>query len=273
MASSCDPFTSNFNHIEYIKVQENVFIQLNNNPPLLFINKVCDAFKMLSNKEVGNRLITKIGKGKHIVVIKYSKDSDYTRAKMANYACMKGFGSDSKIKITEYSSSALDFDAKGISIPFFIKLAHELIHAYHNSYGKNIKWKDSSRCKEDWTNPEEIKTVMGAGYGNYARSKPKICENAIREEHGLPLRFSHHGANVTETKKEEIKTSILTYKVASIGQLFLGNPYKLAISGVNKPAGSANIEVKKNPEVDSDEDLYGNVDLKKSYQSDSEEVD
>ena len=78
--------------------------------------------------------------------------------------------------------TVIDFNANIITTPdgprpAFIGLAHELIHAYYNLRGQAIRGKS-----------EEFATV-GLGDGK----QRDITENAIREEHGLPLREMYSG--------------------------------------------------------------------------------
>lgn len=82
------------------------------------------------------------------------------------------------------------FDRRGNAIeqPSHIALAHELIHAYHWSK----PWKDLEVDEEIWCSPAEHHVIMGKprkGWGWL--TQPKISENTIRKEHGLPERFSH----------------------------------------------------------------------------------
>lgn len=67
----------------------------------------------------------------------------------------------------------------GGRFPAFVVLAHELVHALHTLSGDWIKHDDPRKQALI----EEARTV---GAGKYANTR--ISENAIRREHGLPLR-------------------------------------------------------------------------------------
>lgn len=74
----------------------------------------------------------------------------------------------------------------GITTPAYVALAHELIHALHVISGDVIKsysWKNGTANSSCGAILEEARTV---GCGAYQRIY--ISENAIRREHGLPLR-------------------------------------------------------------------------------------
>ena len=63
--------------------------------------------------------------------------------------------------------------------PSFIGLAHELIHAYYSLLGEGITN----------TKAEEYSTVGLASH----LSTREFTENAIRAEHGLPIRMTYIG--------------------------------------------------------------------------------
>ncbi len=76
--------------------------------------------------------------------------------------------------------------AATVKTPPFVALAHELIHALHSISGdvtKAYSWTNGIGSSSCGAILEEAKT-MGLGIYNNMR----ICENAIRREHGLPLR-------------------------------------------------------------------------------------
>jgi hypothetical protein len=70
--------------------------------------------------------------------------------------------------------------AIGVQTPAFIALAHELVHALHSLSGDFLK---PYSWATDGALTEEARTV---GIGPYAHGR--ITENAIRKEHGLPMR-------------------------------------------------------------------------------------
>ena len=76
--------------------------------------------------------------------------------------------------------------AATVKTPPFVALAHELIHALHSISGDVVKpysWTNGTVISSCGAILEEARTV---GLGIY--SNIRICENAIRREHGLPER-------------------------------------------------------------------------------------
>lgn len=67
----------------------------------------------------------------------------------------------------------------GVPTPAFVALAHELVHALHILGGDRVGDADPARANLI----EEARTI---GCGRYENTR--ISENAIRAEHGLPLR-------------------------------------------------------------------------------------
>lgn len=82
-------------------------------------------------------------------------------------------------------------------MPIFLCLAHELIHAYHNSYGKNARGSAHYPSVDPvlWTDKEEYHTIVGFPSKKAVRTLPKITENAIRRAFGFHERFSHLGTS------------------------------------------------------------------------------
>ena len=68
----------------------------------------------------------------------------------------------------------------GVSTPSFVALAHELVHALHILSGDVMQHSDSELEKMI----EEARTVGAGKYQN-----KRISENALRKEHGLPIRL------------------------------------------------------------------------------------
>ena len=81
--------------------------------------------------------------------------------------------------------------------PFYIQLAHELIHVYHGFYGKKRNFEKVANEKL-WRNAEELYTISGSPSkknNQRTKAKPYITENAIRKEHGLEERYTHFSAS------------------------------------------------------------------------------
>lgn len=173
------------------KVSENIYLRTTHSTPSYFIDQVIQAIKTLSSQEVGERLLKKIGLGRHWVVIEYAAGKNYTKSLDKQAAQIRGEGSPSIIRISE-GKHVLGFRAEIIENPFYIVLAHELIHAYHISNGK-LDRKATYGDPIIWSENAEVDAILGRPTLKTLRVKLQICENAIRLEHGLSLRFSHHG--------------------------------------------------------------------------------
>lgn len=176
----------------------------------IFLDKITSAIEILKSQNVGKRLINKIINGKHRVIIKYDRNVNNCEAHDSKEATKRGVGCSSTIRLNFEKPSLCGFKGEEIESPFFVKLAHELIHALHNSHGKNNGY---STCGV-WSNQEELKTIYPEV--DLKRTKPKISENAIRAEHGLPLRFSHYSYNAYTKASFEQKKE---FKSKGIGTL------------------------------------------------------
>jgi len=199
----------------------------------VFNEKVQEAFKILASGRVGQRLISKIGAGRHQVFILQGDKSEVTPGFSDNLKGMeessdrtKGCVSFVRLKLDQelvwrYSEKdrrlqwylkkrieyVHDMNGKPIEIPFFITLAHELIHAYHNTYGKN-KRHEFTMDTRVWSTDEEYKTIVGFPSKKPFRMEPKITENTIRREHRLPERFGHISFEKDPMIKEILQTRL-----------------------------------------------------------------
>jgi hypothetical protein len=149
---------------------------------------VDEALRMIASKPVGKQLLENIaglsGRAKFGYTVCISRPSDMRIINgnwcMANRAVR---GDEAKaMKADEGSVTAIYFNANIISTPdgdrpTFIGLAHELIHAYYNLKGEALR------------GPNEELATVGIGTG----PQRTINENAIRAEHGLPLRSKYTG--------------------------------------------------------------------------------
>jgi hypothetical protein len=72
-----------------------------------------------------------------------------------------------------------------LKTPAYIALAHELIHAYHFLSG-NMSNDLARDVQLDKLRAVIIEEALTVGAGTYENTR--ISENAIRREHGLPLR-------------------------------------------------------------------------------------
>lgn len=150
-----------------------------------FITKMQCALYILSRKETGHRLIGKIEKGGHNVVITESpSENECVFANRAN-AENREIGSPSTIHVTGNSTPGH---------PYYIVLGHELIHAMHASYGKVFSCSSNEVDRCVWSNNEEYNTIVGFPSKNPKQAKPKITDNALRREHHVRERSTHNGA-------------------------------------------------------------------------------
>ncbi len=177
----------------YHQCGKNIFIQAKPE----FRQIVETALSKIESCEVGKRLIDRINNGKHPVWINLSSKSEHDNLCLAiddNYKNPK-IGSSSDIFLALKTTKVFDMAGNSYEMPVFLSLAHELIHAYHNSYGKNAANGDRYPTVDLslWTTKEEYHTIQGFPSKKGSRSRPKITENAIRRELGFHERFSHLG--------------------------------------------------------------------------------
>lgn len=155
-------------------------VLIDDNTPDDFKDCLIFALEIIQSKPVGHRLVEKLNNIFCNIVFMYSKEDE-----------MRYFSEHHKVVISY--QAAVDFscgiDGKKLVDWPFISLAHELIHAYHFLYGKE---KTLLPCSNTlvWTDQEEYATKMGS-LDNPKRIRPKISENAIRQEHNLSLTFGH----------------------------------------------------------------------------------
>lgn len=177
--------------IVYTKVADNIYVEDAIFGSKQFLDVVKEAIEKIASKPVGGRLIKKIAEGNHRIEIVYNRSGNNFATPLNDKAAeTKGFGCDTKIYLGRKSSPKFGVRLGKLRSNFFITLAHELIHAYHFSYGRG-KTHAQSFPAEVWTNDEEFSTIVGLPSKKLIRLFPKICENNIREEHGIPSRFSH----------------------------------------------------------------------------------
>ena len=182
-------------------------------------NSVHTALKIIASKPVGQRLLKKIDEGKYWVLITSLEDSD-TSPETRTFGPggnISGMGCPSIISISEkhnftligYKHKLYSTDLSPIAAPFWISLAHELIHAYHNSYGRNCQRQDLELPfkRNVWKSPEELKTITGwSGIEDEGgRVRQAISENAIRLEHNLPLRYSCCSSDALQVPQKKRK--------------------------------------------------------------------
>ena len=229
---------ANYTIPSYVQLFNNIFVQSNSVEYPNFLEETKEDFKTILLGEVGQRLIKKIEQGQHAVFIEYGKNCK-GKAFDGTLSRSRGWGADTVI---HYDCTAQNvFDCKGSSIesPRFIKLAHEMIHALHNSYGKNAQ---ALKCKHNnffWKSQEEFKTIFGNPSKNLNRKRPKITENAIRAERGLEERCSHFiDVPRHSDKPPKIKKMAQDYLIASVAHRIL-----------KKPPVSASLLVKKIPQI------------------------
>lgn len=162
--------------------------------PADFRDKINSAIQTLFSQPCGRKLLLKIAFAKHSIRILYEKHSGANPTDL-KAASIPGVGTGSTIFLSDKALSVYNSKKEYIDMPFFIRLAHELIHACHNAYGTR---REKTTCdRELWSSNEEFYTIARENDdvdepSQYAK-EPKISENAIRREHNLPPRLGHHG--------------------------------------------------------------------------------
>ena len=147
----------------------------------------------LMSKPVGRRLLATIVNGSQQVTIRPSDSQIYGGANairggagtLENADGTAGAGGTTIIQIDANltDTDAVVYDSAGneISLPVFITLGHELIHAKHNAEGRNRR--NLAATDSDYSNREEEETIATGD----------LTENDLRTEHGLTLRQGHGG--------------------------------------------------------------------------------
>ena len=181
----------NVNIANAIVLRPNICIVANEQSPH-FESKVKAMLDSLEQISVGKRLIEKIGNAAHTIYIKQGNDFYCYRqnedAKILGKGCASVITCPDSSENDIYHTASLTLASK----PPLVDFAHELIHAYHNSRGKNAR--NLFRCDTlVWSNDEEYHTIMGFPSKKPDRKTPKITENAILAALGLPERFGHKG--------------------------------------------------------------------------------
>lgn len=149
---------------------KNIFIISKNNS--LFSSEVMDALKTIDSQPIGSQLLETLGKRtKPIYLLEGTTDA----------ACEKLH----IISLCLSSLKTLGKNGENIPFPFFAKVAHELIHIYHDTEQKTGLLLHPAHALI-WTNEKEYRVIMRG-----SEVAPNISENAIRREHGLPERYSH----------------------------------------------------------------------------------
>lgn len=172
-------------------LRQNIYLSIDERFPS-FESQVRSALDSLEQIEIGKRLIEKIAGASHKIFIKQGKGfyccKENGDAEISGKGCRSLiiFPDLDPIENRTYYTAQLSLALK----PGFVDFAHELIHAYHNSKGKNAK--DIFRCDTlVWIRDEEYHTIMGFPSKKINRKTPKITENAILAAIGLPERFGY----------------------------------------------------------------------------------
>jgi hypothetical protein len=171
-----------------IPLRHNIFLKVDENAPENFLSSVRSSLDIIETTSVGRRLIEKIGTATHPIFIQYAQQNSSELQEIQG-SRMRGVGTCTIISHSSLNSSRyISTHCLPAVKPSFAILAHELIHAYHNSVGKNAD--NTHRCDSFvWANDEEYHTIMGFPSKKPGRLTPKITENAILAELGLPERF------------------------------------------------------------------------------------
>lgn len=183
-----------------------------------FFNAVLSDLARLEETSIGRRLIKKIESTTQKIFIQY-REREHLRIGESDHphVCENVFllyypgHGDSP-----YFTSDLTIAHK----PSCANLAHELIHAYH--YAKKNDASDRGRADGIvWTRDEEYHTIMGFPSKREGRTIPKVTENALLAEMGLPERFSHlvpcEKIDPLFHKRTELAANIYKTKCQEIG--------------------------------------------------------
>lgn len=144
-------------------------------------------------KPVGRGLVTNLVNGATAVTIRPSSSQIYGGGNairggsgtLENTDGTAGSGGTTIIQIDpglkDSDVVVYDKDGNEINLPVFITLGHELIHAQHNSEGRNRR--NNTASDTSYSNQEEEETIATGG----------LTENDLRTEHGMTLRHGHAG--------------------------------------------------------------------------------
>lgn len=195
---------------EYTRYGNNIYIQSNVDECEDFAAKVIADYKKIEEGEVGKRMMDRIQRGAHAVFVCYgskycARPHNDSEARMKGN--LRGKGCSSTIFFNDKGSVLLDMQLKPLPSESYLALAHESIHAYNFSQGK-------ARAGElDIINTdlEEKHVIHGLPSKNPNRKRPKISENAIREEHHERLRQTHLAADWVITP--ELKSASLNDRI------------------------------------------------------------
>ncbi len=157
-----------------------------------FKTMIIDQLAKLMSKPVGRTLLAGIVNGSNKVTIQPSATQIYGGANatrgagtLENADGTAGAGGTTMIQVDanlkDEDVMVYDKAGKEIGLPIFITLGHELIHAKHNSEGRNRREKVATDAA--YSNMEEEETIATG----------TLTENNLRTEHGLTLRHGHGG--------------------------------------------------------------------------------
>ena len=156
----------------------NIFYIPTPDAPLGFEDKVKRALGKIASSVVGTGLLAAIASQRHRIDIFYHP-TESSAVPFGKKGCdIPGVGTPSFVSLSDRKLNVFDSKFRPIKQPFYVTVAHELIHALHNAYGKNRH--DSYICNPAvWSNDEEFMTIA--------------LENDLRREKGLTERYSHWG--------------------------------------------------------------------------------
>lgn len=208
--------------MSYIEVFPNIIICPDQPPG--FDTAVRDVIARIASRPIGKRLLDKIAKANHVAWLTIGERSETTFYDALG-AVTKGKGSDAEIRLSLVTRAMISFDVKEAESPFFIDCVHEFIHLYRGFYGKNRSMGNVA-CKELWQDDDEYETMVGfPSKKDRERTKPKITENTIREEHSLPQVYTHLFASelIKPGLSEEIKFQSLAHRTTIAFQQLLAS--------------------------------------------------
>jgi len=186
-----------------------------------FVDHLKKAVEELEKLPIGKRLLEKIQKTKYRIYFKSFHENacvplDRDKAKEKGNGCSSIVFCSSAQLASGIGEQYITADLQSKERPFFVDIAHELIHACHNATGRCASNNDRSDSLV-WSNDEEYHTIMGFPSKHSDRKHPKITENAILSAIGLPERFSH---SYLERFRDEKKDPVHYQRVLLLSSLY-----------------------------------------------------
>jgi len=205
---------ANPDNIIFENVRPYIFVKIDEDTTSFF-ERVKNDLDIIEANPIGKRLIEKIEKSAHVIIIKSAEYCFCNPVDPMDTCCLgKGTASVIGYSLLDYATP-ISYQCKPIETPPFVHLVHELMHGLHNSRGKTATTNHCDRLV--WTDDEEYHVIEGFPSKKGGRTKPKISENAFRVAQGLQRRFSHRSFEFLQ------KYSFIFSRVKLLAALYLKN--------------------------------------------------